>query len=228
MRIVKGTPTVLQVQAKVGTISQAAFREAFGRGQHCHIWSKKKGKKTQFKGCSLWIGPQWMCVQQHWHSDAHAEDSKSLLIGLYHKMQNPHPSLHIICCGLISHVFTWIGLVTDNLFIWPSRDSSPSLYVFILLINMEDNTVWDPMTNFYWLAWTLGQSLFGKAVCGVPCRNISALCNCVWVQSIYDKEVESIGNCWCSTCNVYICVFAPSCCYFFLSDSHFLLFEIIN
>lgn len=71
--------------------------------------------------------------------------------------QNPYPSLHIICRGLISRVFTWIGLVTDDLFIRPSRDSSPSLYVFILLINMEDNTVWDPMTNFYWLAWTLGR-----------------------------------------------------------------------
>lgn len=88
------------------------------------------GQETRdFKGRSPWIGPQWLCVQQHRHSDARA-CSSSLLIGLYQKMQNPHPSLHITCCGLISHVFTWIGLVTDNLFIRPSRDSSPFLYVF--------------------------------------------------------------------------------------------------
>lgn len=201
------------------------IQRTFRGGQPCHIWSRNR----DFKGLRPWIGPQWMCVQRLHLNDAHALDPSTLLIGLYHNMHNPNPSLHISCCGLISNVFTWIGLVTDNLFIRPSREGSHSLYVFILLINMEDNNVWDSMTNFSWLGWTLGQRLFGKTVCGVPYRNISTLCKHLWVQSIHDKQDECIGSCWYSSLKCNRCIFSPSflfvCAALCLS---FPLSEIIN
>lgn len=166
------------------------------------------GLETQTsKDAAPQIGPHWISVQQPQLSEADAGDSSSLLIGLYHKMWYPYPSLHFMCHGLISHVFTWIGLVTDNLFIQPSRDGSPSLYVFILRINMGDNIVWDPMTNSYWLAWTLGQSLFGNAVCGVPCRNISTLCNCHEFKAFTTRK---IGDRWFLFRAVISVSFTPS------------------
>ena len=73
----------------------------FGRGQPCHIWSRN----TYFKGCSRWTGPRWINTHQHRLGDARPGDSSSLLIELHHRMQNPHPSLHIIRRALISHVF---------------------------------------------------------------------------------------------------------------------------
>lgn len=114
-------------------------------------------------------------------------------------MSNPKPSVHIMY--LISHVCAWMDLVTDNLFIGPSRDGAPSLYVLILHINIDGTAVLDPVTNFYWLGWSHQQSMFEKDVHGWAVRNISTLWVTACGQALMTKEINQC-HCTRSSSNV--------------------------
>lgn len=104
------TNCILQIQAEAGCISQAAFRGAIGRGQPCHIWSRN----ANFKGSR----PQnWASVNMCTRTSTQWRTCWKLFIiinWVISQNAKPSPILHIVRHRLISNVFTWVGLVSDN------------------------------------------------------------------------------------------------------------------